>query len=839
MSEGHPSRMRGQPRRLNARGLTAGVVSVAATTACLATAGAVQAAPSLAPAGAAGIVPSGSVRIGTLPSSTTLHIDVVLSPRDPQALSQYATDVATPGSPLYRDYIARGQFASMFGPTSATINSVYAALRARGLRPGAISGNHLSIPVSAPAGQIESAFGVGMASYHLAGGGTGFANTSAPKLPASVASSIQTIIGLDNLTKMHPLALASIRASTKLTRTHAIRPAGEPTGGPQPCQSAAAAQGTGGLTADELAFSYDFSPLYAEHDFGHGITVGIVEFGEPNSPSDISTYQSCYGTDTKISYTHVDGFHRRGPGQGEAALDIETVLSAAPGAHITVYQAPNNRAGTYDDYRVIVEQDQARVISESYGLCEHYQNRRDANADTTLFEQAAAQGQTIVASSGDSGSEACVPSEVAPKLNRLNVNFPASDPFVLGVGGTIVTSVAQPPAEAVWNERGATPRPLGATGGGKSGFYREPGWQRRFGIRAKSREVPDVAADADPSTGYVMFQNGLWQQIGGTSGAAPLWAAFLALTDNRCPATPVGFVNPTMYFVARKSSGLHDIVPVQGRLNNNDYTGQGHRHYQVFRGYDMATGLGTPIGDVLAHNLCRFGAAKHGYFLVTASGHVDAFRVPSHGSVSRPGSRVVGIATSARDGYWVATAKGHVFAFHAPRRGSAHTRSPIVGIAPNKAGNGYWLVSASGHVFAFGARNFGSVRNPGSRVVGIALDPQTGGYWVVTAKGKVFAFHAGRYRGRRLSNVTGIASDPKRQGYWLVTASGRVFAFHVPNFGSMPFRRVGKVIGIAGDPTSGGYYLVTGDGHVVAINAKWHGDNPRTSKAITGIAIAH
>jgi hypothetical protein len=814
------------------------LVSVTAATAFLATAGAAHAIPGPRPVGAAGIVPAGATRIGGLPGSTTLHVDVVLAPRNPAALVWYAAQVSTPGSPLYHNYIAPGQFASLFGPTSATISSVYAALRSRGLNPGAISSNHLSISVTATAAQVESAFGVGMAKYRLVGGGTGFANTSAPRLQANVASHVQAVIGLDNLIRMHSFSTVPSRASARLSRSRTMRPAGEPTGGPQPCSNAVSQQSMGGLTADELAFSYEFSPLYKSGDFGQGTSVGIIELGEPDSDSDIGTYLSCYGIHTKIGYDKVDGFNLTGPGAGEAALDIEVVAGTAPRAKITVYQAPNSDQGQYDDYLAIVQQDTARVISESYGLCEHYQDPNAANAITTLFEQAAVQGQTIVASSGDSGSEGCwlIPGNTTP-ASFLDVNFPASDPFVLGVGGTTLFQVKQRPGEAVWNDQAISED---ATGGGKSTFYSQPFYQKLFGIRSSVREVPDVSASADPQTGYVVFWNGSWLQIGGTSGAAPEWAAFLALTDTKCSSSPVGWVNPVMYHVASAVKAvIDDIGKVTGSLNNNDYTGQGGGHYAVGKGYDMATGLGSPIGGALASNLCKFSAEPGGYLLATADGHVYAFHTPFHGSNTHPSSPIAGIAADpATGGYWIVTVKGHVYAFDAPNRGSvSNPGSPVVGIASDKAGNGYWIVTASGKVFAFHAPNHGSVRNPGSKVVGIALDPQTGGYWVVTAKGKVFAFDAGRYPGKNLSNVTAIAADRQQQGYWLVTASGAVFHFgHAPNLGSMPFSKIGTTIGITGDPLLQGYWLATSNGHVAGLGAVWHGDKPGTASPVVGIA---
>jgi len=832
--------MRGRLGGLNARSITAGLVSVAAAAAFLATTGAAQAVPSSSPVGAAGIVPQDSARIGALPASTTMHVEVALAPRDPAALSQYATQVSTPGSPLYHAYIGRGQFAPLFGPTSATINGVYAALRGRGLHPGTISSDHLSIPVTATAAQVESAFGVTMASYRLAGGGRGFANTSAPKLPATIAPDVQAIIGLDNLTRMRSFAIAPGKASMRPTSTKPVTPAVSASG-PQPCSAAVNQHNAqGGLTADELASVYGFSDLYNGGDLGSGETVGIVEFGEPDSSSDINTFKSCYGINTSVKYHHVDGFHQTGPGQGEAALDIEVVASMAPQANIIVYQAPNTGKAAIDIYRVMVDQDRARVISESYGLCEHYQERRLAKAANTLYEQAAVQGQTIVASSGDSGSEACLPNDGVQR--RLSVNFPASNPHVLGVGGTTVFQAQPPPSlgETVWNERGLQE---GAGGGGKSVFYGRPAYQRRFGIKSHVREEPDVSADADPSTGYVVFHQGSWLQIGGTSGAAPLWAALLALTDSKCHASPVGWVNAAIYHAASKAVKavvLNDIVAVSGNPNpnNNDYTGRAGGRYPVRRGYDMATGLGTPRAGALATTLCRFSAAKRGYWLVTARGHVTAEHAPFHGSFNHPGSRVVGIAAAHNNGYWIVTAKGRVKGFGVASKGSVkHPSSPIVGIAPDRSGKGYWLVSSNGHVYAFGgAKNRGGARGAG-KVVGIALDRQTGGYWIVTARGRVIAHHARRFTHKRLSNVTAIAGDPKRQGYWLVTGGGRVHAFGVPSFGGMPFRRIGRTIGIAGDPSRGGYFLATSNGHVAAIHAVWHGDH--AGAGVTAIAASH
>jgi hypothetical protein len=844
-------------RKPRGRRLTAGVTAVtslAAVGAFLATGGPAQAGTAAVPVGAVAPVPRGAARIGAVPGSTAVRVDVVLAPRDPAALTQYATDVSTPGSALYRDYLSPGGFTAAFGPTGAAIATVRSALRARGLHPGTISANHLSIPVTATASQLESAFAVHLARYRLSGGRTGFANTSAPVLPAAAAAAVQAIVGLDSLVQLQPLmARPDAAPAGKLSRPHTPQPQVK-TGGPQPCQAAIAAASENlpfgeGFTADQLAFSYRFSALYQAQDLGSGQTVGIEEFGEPNLASDIRSFQKCYGLHNKVTYQAVDGFSQTGAGLGEAALDIETVSMMAPQANVLVYRGPNTLAAEYDVLNAITTQDRARVVSISYGTCEKFMSSSLASSLNVLYEQAAVQGQTFVASSGDRGSEGCL--QVDDKPSELSVNFPASDPFVLGVGGTTIVNLTSPPGELVWNDGGDGD---GAGGGGKSTLFAMPQYQKKYlKVSSGVREVPDVSADADPEAGYVIFHSGQWLIVGGTSASAPLWAALLSLADERCSGTPVGFVNPTMYFVFSSADKVivgNDIVASSSFPGNasNDYTGDGGGHYKVLAGYDMATGLGTPRAGALAGQLCKFSAQQQGYWLTTATGQVFAFHAPGHGSLAGKhlASKVVGIAGDPHtNGYWLVTAKGKVYAFGAPSHGSVTGKlaSAVVGIAADPAGTGYWLVTARGRVYAFGAPRHGSLSSTSSPVAGIAADPFTQGYWVVTASGKVHAFAAGRYPATTISGtVTGIAADPLHQGYWLVTAAGQVVGFHVATGGSMPGAgRLGKLIGIAGDRASGGYWLATATGHVAAIKAAWHGAHPGQSARdpVVGIASTH
>src|SRR5205814_793269 len=170
------------------------------------------------------------------------------------------------------------------------------------------------------------------------------------------------------------------------------------TGGPQPCQSAqSVASAHSAHTADQIASAYDFSPLYDAGNRGIGVTVAIYEL-EPNSPTDIDAYQSCYGTHASVSYVPVDGGAGTGPGSGEAALDIEDLIGLAPGANVIVYQGPNSSSGgpgsgPYDTFAAIINQNRARVITVSWGECESALGLGPASAEATLFQQAAVQGQ--------------------------------------------------------------------------------------------------------------------------------------------------------------------------------------------------------------------------------------------------------------------------------------------------------------------------------------------------------------------------------------------------------------------------------------------------------------
>jgi YVTN family beta-propeller protein len=345
--------------------------------------------------------------IGAAPAGAHLQFEVILKPRDLGALTNFATAVSTPGNPLYRHFLPKGRLAQAFGPTPAAIASVKSALAAAGFTPGRVSADGLSIHVSTTVGRAEAGLHTTIASYRLASGRVATANTSAPSLPVSIAADVQAVIGLNTTTRVQPEAAPGKPSAPRPSASRIVASA-SPGAAASPCNEAQyVASSTGSYTADELAQAYGFDGLYRAGDLGAGATVALYEL-EPYDPTDIATYQSCYGTGTAVTNISVDDGAGTGSGSGEAALDIEDVIGLAPEANIEVYEAPNTAEGAIDNFRRIATDDTAQVVSTSWGGCEALDGN-STSAESTVLAEMVAQGQTVFASTGDSGSEDCLP----------------------------------------------------------------------------------------------------------------------------------------------------------------------------------------------------------------------------------------------------------------------------------------------------------------------------------------------------------------------------------------------------------------------------------------------
>jgi subtilase family serine protease len=588
-------------------------------------------------------VPAGASLIAGVASVQQMRVTVALTPRAANALAAYAAAVSNPASPYYRHYLTPRQFVNRFAPTAATVASVQRSLRAHGLRPGPPSANGLSIPIDATGPAVEHAFSLSLARFRLRSGVDVVMNTSAPAVDRRIATAVQSVIGLDGLQRWNSsLVRPGNRFSSgsgSSARDVASPASASPhvaTGGPQPCHAAISkAPGQSAFTADQIASAYRFTGLYQAGDRGTGQTIAVYEL-EPDAAADIRTYQKCYGTKVRISHVSVDGGAGGGAGSGEAALDIEQLIGLAPGARLLVYDGPNSNSdnpgsGPYDTFTRIISQDRASVVSNSWGECEPVEGATDAAAENVLFEEAAAQGQTIVSAAGDEGAQDCY-NGTGQGDGQLAVDDPASQPFVTGVGGTTMTATGPPPTETVWDgnltDTGALAYGLGAGGGGISTLWAMPSYQLDAPAAlnviepavqplcqisgGNCREVPDVAADADPASGYLIYYNGGdtvkrypagWQGTGGTSGASPVWAALFALADALpgCAGAPIGFANPALYGAAAQGESTYFNDVGSG---NNDFLNKSGTLFSAGPGYDLASGLGTPNAAALAPELC-------------------------------------------------------------------------------------------------------------------------------------------------------------------------------------------------------------------------------------------
>lgn len=597
--------------------------------------------------GAVPKLPSQARVTGAVRGTTRIQLTLSLASRDPLALQRLATAVSTPGSPQFRHYLNVSQFADRFGATDKQVAAVSAALRREGLKVGRPDANRLSLNASGTAEQVQHAFATRLARVRLSGGRVAYADRTTPTLPASVARDVDAVVGLNTTIRPEADQIAKPSRPTLADAAPAAR-SHVATGGPQPCATATStAASQGGYTADKIAAAYDFSGLYGQGLNGTGQTIALYEL-ETLNPADVAAYQACYGTAVPFSYVNVD-HPKTTSTDDESALDADQLIGLAPGAKVIVYQAPDTVTAGVAEYSKIVSQDAARTISVSWGACESVMtdNHTDLSvvkAEGKLFQEAAVQGQSVVAATGDTGSSACYKDNGS---EATAVQDPSSQPYATAVGGTSLftraangqpaawnpdASPAEPALQSVWNDGVITESngqsvPSASTGG-ISTLWKMPGYQSKAaagldvlgtdssGKPCKSthcRQVPDVSADGDPETPYLIYSDGIWGPEGGTSAAAPLWAALTAIANQSptCRGAALGFENPSLYKLAATAPGaINDVSaanPFSGRADNSALPSDTGL-YPVGVGYDMTSGLGTPDAAKVAAALCGLRA---------------------------------------------------------------------------------------------------------------------------------------------------------------------------------------------------------------------------------------
>jgi kumamolisin len=431
---------------------------------------------------------------------------------------------------------------------------------------------------------------------------TFFMQEGEPTLPASIRGYVHSVVGLDNFAFPEFKPPVGFSKQTQLASS-------------ANCKGYGAKQT---LTRNKLAAAYQMDKLYSQNFQGQGMNIGIAEFGEPFSTSDVANYAACAGIAMpKIQTVEIDGKVKPGPGEGEAAMDVELAAALAPQANIVVYQASTDNTSfaqaIVDLLNRVANDRQVQVLSISYGTAESAFSQSEMDAVNRSLRTLAMEGISVFISSGDCGAYTLRLRQ--PQV--AEVSFPASAPYAIAVGGTHlqVNDQNARTSETVWGDDDGQPvcQNEWGTGGGVSQntSFKRPSWQVGPGtttqydgtskgvftatlppmpVQAPNglRQVPDVAAAAYPN--IAIYYNGNWYASGGTSAAAPIWAAGATLVNQAMQQNGKALIGgvPEFYALANQTKNNHPYT---------DITSGNNLFYTANPGWDYTTGWGSPNFD--------------------------------------------------------------------------------------------------------------------------------------------------------------------------------------------------------------------------------------------------
>lgn len=397
-----------------------------------------------------------------------LHLAISLPFADPAGAQQFADSVSDPSSPNYRQFATPEEIGRRFGQSEANVKKVSDYLASQGMKVTLVGKNRLTILADATVGQAERAFSVSIGNFKAKTGPAKavesfFSYTTPPAVPAEIAPYVVDIAGLENYT----------RPQRRLY-----------------------------VTPDQIRSVYSIKPMFDGGFRGEGRNIAISNY-DGFRLSNIGPFLTQFGLPapaagaaTNVTVKAVDGGSGAGDQQGEADLDIQTILAVAPLCNLYIYDGVNNPINVLT---LEANDNIADIISESWGW--RFPSQSTALACHNLHVSMSAQGITYMAASGDNGTSVS------------DYPYPNYDPEVLMVGGTTLTvnSAGNRATETGWNGSGGGWYPSTDT------FNTLPSWLKGPGIPTNIpyRIFPDVALDADPNTGYIVFINGDFYQIGG------------------------------------------------------------------------------------------------------------------------------------------------------------------------------------------------------------------------------------------------------------------------------------------------------------------------------------
>jgi subtilase family serine protease len=537
------------------------------------------------------------------PADGNKQIGVVLAlpPSNPAGLAAFVKHISTPGDPLFRQYITPQQFAQKFGGNEADYIVLKNWAAANGLLVSQESIGRTNLTVRGSVSQFQTLFKTQLNTFRATDGQTFYSATIKPTVPAEIAAKVSGIIGL---TAGKPLAsqakVAKVLGEEPQVRSDAMR------------ADTAGGTGPGGTYS-----CTDLRSIYGIPTWGaleKGMIVAVFEQGYYH-PTDVKKYFDKFGVgkNTKQTAVSVDQspIEVEGEIEDEACLDIDMLVGMNP--HISEvkvfiddYQYDSFPVAMVDAFQAIADDGTPQIVSVSYGQDEGYFGNDAENAEDLILQQLGAEGITVFASSGDRGA-------FGDGANYYyntpyNVADPCSDPYVTGVGGTTLFTGPHDSYEneITWNEFPDD----GATGGGISAFWPLPDYQNLLagfdpnGGSSTYRNVPDVAALADPLTGVGIYvkDDGGWIQIGGTSLSCPIWAGYVSNINAALTWSGLGrlgYFNPTLYQALSADTGgatLNYLFDVQVGTNGDISYPWGYPGFTAGSGFDNCTGLGSIIG---------------------------------------------------------------------------------------------------------------------------------------------------------------------------------------------------------------------------------------------------
>lgn len=530
---------------------------------------------------------------GTDAAAEAEQPDVELGPTDTQEVVTFSLSLVLPGeremrvfledlydpqSPNYRHFLKAPAIGERFGLPLSEIESVVSWLAGNGLEVVLRPPQRTSLTVRGRAADVNRAFGVTLVDWQTAQGVRYHRPQAEARVPDAISSQVAWVVGLDTEPAIEP-AIAGIYG------------AGVP---------------HGGLRPEDVRRAYEIEELHAAGIHGEGQTIAIMSF-DTFHPEDVAAFDQEMGiASAPVEPVRILGASSEpGPGIDEVSLDIQVIRGIAPGATILNYEAPNSLANFGVMVGQIVADGRADIISLSWGKCEKYYPPGVIQANEQQYAAAFLAGVSVFVASGDDGAYGCRRVKVNPndpyeRDNSPVVDSPSSSPSMISVGGTFL-SVRE---DGTYYEEAGWEEPLGGTGagGGLSTIYQRPSWQQGAGVENAfsngKRQVPDVGGPADGQSGFIVIFTPQGDErgahtVGGTSAAAPFWAASMVLTRQLAGQSGVdglGALGPLLYQVAAERPDVfHDVIK------------GGNLLHQAAPGWDYVTGLGTPRVGPLAN----------------------------------------------------------------------------------------------------------------------------------------------------------------------------------------------------------------------------------------------